>query len=771
MKAVRYIFVHRLILLLHESGTSKACSELLAKDFEKRCGVKSRSVNLFEYEKYWPDVVLGKFPLIGFVVSSYGAGSPTKNAGMFFDYIESSKEDFGKINFFLFGNGNSYFNTFQGMGRNTTALMKERGSHLVFERGVGDSANDAAGDFKKWRDRFFPFIVEQGIFNGIAKEDQKRPKIIIFFGSMGGNSKGFASSLCHDAKTKYGFDAEVVDLQNYTDFWSMVKEGKYPIVVLITSSFGAGGPTMNAREFHEYLTSTKDDFSKIHFIVFANGNRTFPTYNGMGKRVNRLMEQLGGHRMFEMGLGDASEGAEGDMFKAWREKLLPFLAEKFETNTAMMVDEDDGEGSLTVTFSQKLADGEDEETAQQPYIPPASVKDSPSIDHPRPVMLTVRKELYLNVKNRSALFVEFDLTDSAMSYRAGDHLAIQPSNAREIIMAYAKRLGVEAKLQQYVTIVNEDGEGFFAKKTTTLWNVFAFYLYLTVRPPRSKLELLAKYCKDEEERKKLEFLVSDEGKEKYEQYIRKDGRRILDILEEFKSIDIPLPVFLEFMPRLLNRYYSIASTQKTDTNIVQLIVSVVNYKTANGRLGHGVSSNYLARAWVGSQAWCWTVSSQYWLPESMTVPVILVGNGSGYAPLRGFLLERDYLQKQGEKLGTCLLFFGCRNRANDWLMSEEMMELEKSGVITKLYLAFSRDQKKKVYVQHLIADNFAEVGKLLDGNAHLYMCGTTSMSESVKKTVYEGMVKLKVSGVDAIDAAKRKIADRVFEEVWDNTSN
>jgi len=153
-------------------------------------------------------------------------------------------------------------------------------------------------------------------------------------------------------------------------------------------------------------------------------------------------------------------------------------------------------------------------------------------------------------------------------------------------------------------------------------------------------------------------------------------------------------------------------------------------------MGNGVCTNWLQKMvpsrkennenQIEFKVPCYVRRSQFRLPNRPQVPVIMIGPGTGLAPFRGFIQERDWQKKQGKSVGETHLYFGCRNKNIDYLYREELEQYESDGVIT-LHTAFSRDQPNKIYVTHRLRENARDIWKLIDNGAHVYVCGDAKM--------------------------------------------
>ncbi|KAG7249542.1 hypothetical protein CRUP_032923, partial [Coryphaenoides rupestris] len=246
----------------------------------------------------------------------------------------------------------------------------------------------------------------------------------------------------------------------------------------------------------------------------------------------------------------------------------------------------------------------------------------------------------------------------------------------------------------------------------------------------------------------------------YQSWVLDDCRNILACLEDLPSLRPPIDHLCELLPRLQARYYSIASSSK--------------YKTKTGRLHNGVATNWLKNKVVDnghkSTVPMYIRKSQFRLPFKSTNPVIMVGPGTGIAPFVGFIQERGWLKEQGKEVGETLMFFGCRHKEEDFIYQEELEEAEKGEVLSKLHVAFSRDQEQKVYVQHLLRKNKEDIWRLVHtNNAHIYICGDAkNMAKDVQAAFCEIAEELGgLPRTQATDYIKKLMTKgRYSQDVW-----
>ena len=203
----------------------------------------------------------------------------------------------------------------------------------------------------------------------------------------------------------------------------------------------------------------------------------------------------------------------------------------------------------------------------------------------------------------------------------------------------------------------------------------------------------------------------------------------------------PLDYLCELLPRLHPRYYSISSSPKVHASAVHITAVIVHYETPTKRIAKGVATNcfkelhnkhqVMATADHKQENGChipgrfpiYIRKSTFRLPFKFQTPIIMIGPGTGLAPFRGFIQERHYFKTQGKPVGETILYYGCRNRAEDYLYEEELKYFVDEKVL-EIHVAFSRDQDEKIYVTHLLKKDGERLWKLIkDDNASVYVCG------------------------------------------------
>jgi sulfite reductase (NADPH) flavoprotein alpha-component len=312
------------------------------------------------------------------------------------------------------------------------------------------------------------------------------------------------------------------------------------------------------------------------------------------------------------------------------------------------------------------------------------------------------------------------------AYEAGDWLAVIPQNDGGDVYALLQELGGNA-----AEAVPVRGSAEKLPLSEALKN----FCTITQVPAN----LAAFFAERERNSQKKESLLSG---------LAGDAASFLcghDLRSFLRHFVTDIPPLLEWVPLLKPlqpRMYSIASSPHVDKKIVKLLVTTATHADAAGNMRCGLASSYLNRRLrIGDFLRCYTVRSRFRLPEDPQTDVIMVGPGAGLAPFMGFLEERLWQRTAGMGAGRNWLFFGDRHRKSDFIFREKLMAYERNSLLTRLDLAFSRDQEKKIYVQDRILECGEELWNWLDGGAYFYICGNAKrMAKDVEEAAITALV-------------------------------
>ena len=325
---------------------------------------------------------------------------------------------------------------------------------------------------------------------------------------------------------------------------------------------------------------------------------------------------------------------------------------------------------------------------------------------------------------KETIHIELAL-EEGMTYTPGDAVGICPTNREAAVEDVLKALnftGEERVLDHY-------------KQEISLHEALRSHLGIG-KLARGSLNQFAKLCGDNPPAA-LKALLGTENKAHAEEYVW--GREFIDLVTEFPGIITQPQQLFNILQRLTPRMYSIASSQAAHPNQVHTTVRVVRY-TAHGRDRQGIASGHLGeRCVVGSTMPIFLhENNAFRLPEDPNAPIIMIGPGTGIAPFRAFLEERQATAAKGDNW----LFFGEQRSYSDYLYKDQFLAMEKDGLLTKLHTAFSRDQGKKVYVQDRMQENCDELYAWLERGAYFYVCGdATRMAKDVEMALLDVIAK------------------------------
>jgi sulfite reductase (NADPH) flavoprotein alpha-component len=322
---------------------------------------------------------------------------------------------------------------------------------------------------------------------------------------------------------------------------------------------------------------------------------------------------------------------------------------------------------------------------------------------PFPTPFVTCQPLTRDGSEKDVRFVSISLKDSGLQYEVGDALGVVPENCPDLAEAVLRMMGARGD----ELVPTPDGRTVFAYDALVKD-------YTITKISDRFASLLADRATDSSEASTLRALVDNDPAGVLEWW------DLLDLLEQFPSARPPVSEMIAALSPLQPRLYSISSSLKAHPGEVHLTVGVVRYTKAN-RVRKGVASTYLTELVRPRQRVRVFVhpSHGFRLPENGDTPVIMVGPGTGIAPFRAFLAERDAVGAKGKNW----LLFGDQRREYDFLYQEELEGYQKRGVLTQLDTAFSRDQAQKVYVQHRLKENAAQLWAWLQEGAHFYVCG------------------------------------------------
>jgi cytochrome P450/NADPH-cytochrome P450 reductase len=588
--------------------------------------------------------------------------------------------------------------------------------------------------------------------------DGHQTPLLVLFGSNLGTAENLAHGIAKDAKRR-GFVATVASLDEHVG--ALPKDGA---VIVVTASYN-GQPPNNAVKFCQWLLDPllrADSFKGVTYSVFGCGNRDWAaTYQAVPTLIDTELKKHGAEPLYRRGEGDARGDFDGD-WRTWYGGLFPSLT------TALHLPEGAAQAQavgsrLLVTFVNKLA-------------------ASPIIRSYSAVAMTVRANRELQHRDcarpseRSTRHLEITLPPG-LDYRAGDHLGVVPRNGLDAIRRVLLRFTLDPSLYVTITAHADAAVHLPVNESVPLLGILANRVELQDVATRAQLTTLAAYAESATERQALLALGADDeaGKGPFHEQVLVPRKSVLDLLDEFRSCAPPFEVFLDLLPPLRPRYYSISSSPLVTAETCSITVGVLDQPARRG-VGtfRGGCSNYLAALSTNATLYGFVrkPTIPFHPPENPHVPMIMVGPGTGVAPFRGFLQERGALRQRGVPIGPSLLFFGCRDPLQDFLYEEELREFEATGV-TRLFCAFSREPgTQKTYVQQAIRQHGEEVWQLLQKEAVVFVCGEASRMAPQLRQAFVDLFRER-TGASLADGqawlAGLVAGRRYLEDIWAST--
>lgn len=511
--------------------------------------------------------------------------------------------------------------------------------------------------------------------------------ITLLYGSETGNAQGLAeifeerlSNIGHNVTLKAMDEFKPKNLKNVEDLF------------IITSTQGEGDPPDNAAELHEFIHGRKaPKLEGVRFSVLALGDQTYEFFCQTGRDFDKKLEELGAERLYER--VDCDVDYEED-------------AEKWMANVINTID--------------SAPEGTQSEQVVSESIKSAKEK---KYSKANPYQAEVLENINLNGRgsNKETRHIEFLLDNFGEEYEVGDCLVVLPQNDPALVELLMSTLGWDPGDQIQIS---EDGD------TISLEEALTSYFEIT-KLTKPLLQNAAAYFDNEA----LEEKVQDS--EWIQNYI--EGRDFIDLLNDFPPEELEPEDLYQILRKLPPREYSISSSYQSLPDEVHITVGAVRYNT-HGRDRSGVCSvQFAERIQPGDTVPIYLKRNpNFKFPKDGDTPVIMIGPGTGIAPFRAHMQERE---EYGYK-GNTWLFFGDQHFTTDFLYQTEWQEWLKDGVLEKMNVAFSRDTDQKVYVQHRIAEHSKEFNEWLEKGASIYICGNEkNMAKDVHQAIRNVLVK------------------------------
>jgi len=516
-------------------------------------------------------------------------------------------------------------------------------------------------------------------------------KIAVLYASQSGTAEGLARKLTKEMKAR-GFVVALNSLEGYTPSALMAES----YAILIASTYGDGEAPDAVRPFYEQLCLQHFPCGQnLNYAVLALGDSNYEQFCRFGIDLDNKLASLSANRICaridcDVDLDEA--------FAQWKVTLLTRLDEivAARTNHPSHSVSNSGEPGTSTAKPKVLT-----HTRETPFFAP--VVDKRALTH--------------GVSTKLTLHVAFNVTGANLAYEAGDSCGVVPQNDPRLVEEILHALKFEGSVD-----VDLPKSG-----SAKLYHALLNHVQIT-RLSRKIIEAYATIGKCQP----LFNLLAPDQQSHLDKYIH--GRGVIDLVEDYPGVLREPADLIAMLPSLSPRLYSISSSPSAHANEIHTTIAVVRYGSHN-RERHGVCSTLLSeRRGIGESLPIYIQpNKRFRLPSDPSVPIIMIGPGTGIAPFRSFLHERRALGHVGRNW----LFFGERSAATDFLYRDELQSMQAEGHLTRLDLAFSRDQHHKIYVQDKMLEQAQTFWQWLQDGASVYVCGDAShMAKDVDRALH-----------------------------------
>ena len=530
-------------------------------------------------------------------------------------------------------------------------------------------------------------------------------KFAVYFASQSGTAEGLAKKVARGLKSA-GHAVDVKSLEGVTPSQMAAEQN----VIILASTYGDGEPPESGKAFRNALfASDVPAMTHVRYCVFALGDRNYEQFCRFGLELDERLANLGAKRVAACVEADVDPEKP---FAAWSATL----------------DRSFGEDSAPVAVPAQKH--------ELIAFPSAAEGERYTREHPYHAPVMERRVLTSDGSSKQTLHLALRVADERISYAAGDACGVIPQNDPVLVQELLEHLPFSGEERVRLP-----------KLSCSVREALMHYLQPT-RLSRKMVEWFATRSGSAA----LSHLLHTDQAAHLDAYLY--GRGLIDLLVEYPGVVTDPQDIAELLPRLAPRLYSISSSPAAHAGELHCTIGVVRYH-AHGRHRGGIASTMIADRIAGDTALPIYIqpNKRFRLPVDGKQPIIMIGPGTGIAPFRSFLHERSALGHTGRNW----LFFGERSATTDFLYRDELVQMRESGHLTRLDTAFSRDQERKVYVQHRMQEQGAELWRWLQEGAQVYVCGDASrMAKDVNEALH---LIAQQHGAMSEDAAKEYISD------------
>jgi cytochrome P450/NADPH-cytochrome P450 reductase len=528
--------------------------------------------------------------------------------------------------------------------------------------------------------------------------------LTLLHGSNLGTCAGIARDLLADGDER-GFLPSIAPLD---DAVGKLTADAGPVVIVAASYNGR--PTDDATQFVAWLEGLEPGaLDGLEYAVLGVGDRNWAaTYQRVPTLIDEKLTTAGATALLGRGAADASGDFAGTVDR-WTDDLWTTLLERYGAPaTAREAEPDAAEQETGLYELEDATDSVIGGLAARHGVQPMEVLDAYEL-------VDMDHEL-----GRSKRFLRLRLPDS-VTYRTGDHLAVLPSNPDELVRRVADRFALDLDRTVRLRARRRSRSALPVDRPLTLRRLLTDFVELQDAATQKQIAVLAEHTACPPEKRPLAELATADA-QAFREQVTAAGRSLLDLLERYRACELPFERFLELLPVLRPRHYSISSSAQAAPGEADLMVSLLAapHRAGEGTF-HGIASHYLQNVTAGDilQARVLPCSEAFRLPEDPSVPVILVSAGTGLAPFRGAVLDRHHTGSTG----TLLCYFGCDHPDVDYLHREEFEAAEAAGAVSMRPTFARAPENGALFVQDRIARDSDEVWAALEAGGRVYICG------------------------------------------------
>lgn len=592
----------------------------------------------------------------------------------------------------------------------------------------------------------------------IMSSNQNDPQVVVLYGRETNNTEDIAKRVVWEGnRRRCRVVARPLDVEPF-DFLLTTPS----IVLFILSTMGQGQVPVGVQSFWRKLmrkSLTSTSLTHLQCAVIGLGDSSYPQFNFVGKKLFKRLKMLGSNLLLELCLGDDQHdyGYDGSV-EPFLNSFWAKVKEIHRLPSFTLSHDFIPESTFEFLEDESTVSGTDQKSSKSPA----------EEGHPFEASIISNERITSDDHFQDVRHIKIQSHDSII-HEAGDVVAVLPENDPTEVEDFLKLLNLDPNKKFVIKKSRVDVQNpvsftyRFLNGCFTVHDLVAKHFDIHAVPKRCFFYILWRFSPDEIEKDKLKEFASNEGQEELYEYCLRPKRTIIEVLRDFPKTSSAIPI--KFLPDLLPgvkfREFSIASSLKVIPNEIHLLMAVVSYKTRLRTPRTGLCSNFLAHVKPGDTVRVWINKGTLKLPSDST-PLVMVGPGTGVAPFRSIIQDRV-----SKGFADNMLFFGCRYSKADFFFQHDWKDYQDRRCL-RLVTAFSRDQDRKVYVQHRIKEHSEEMFNLMmEKEAVILVAGTSNkMPEAVREALVN-VIEERNPGTGESFVTSLEIKNRLQYECWD----